>query len=108
MLTPRHRVKKLLGRVLGVGGHEAQAKVAVNAVKPREKSGKVYLLRKPLAVRVHVLAQQGYFFIPGLHQSPALAVYIVRLAALLPAPHIGHDTVGAEVVAAVHGRDPGP
>ena len=33
---------------------------------------------------------------------------MLGLPALLPAPHVGHDAVGAEIVAAVHHRDPGP
>ena len=79
-----------------------------DGVDPAEELREVHRLLKPLAVGVHILAQEGDLFVAGLDKLPALLHHPVRMAAFLPAPDIGDNAVGTEVVAAQHHRDPGP
>ena len=60
-----------------------------------------------LAVGVHVLAQEGDVLIARRNELPCLPDHVLGLAGALPAPDVGHDAVGAEVVAAVHDGEPG-
>ena len=53
-----------------------------------------------IAVGVDILAQQSDVLVPGLHQLPDLLQNALGVPAPLPAPDIGYDAVGAEVVAA--------
>ena len=60
-----------------------------------------------LAVRVHILPQQGDFFIAISHCLLYFPDNIFRQTAALPPPHIWHDAIGAEIIAAVHDWHPG-
>ena len=93
--------------VLGVAGHEPDVVVTGHGAQQVEQVGKVDLLFQALAVAVHVLAQQGDLLVTGLHKTPELGQDVARLAALFAAADVGHDAVGAEVVAAVHDGQPG-
>ena len=106
MLTPGHGVEQLEAGVLGLGGHEADEIVAGNFVQCGQQVGKVVAGAKVFAVGVDVLAQQGDLLISLGSQLAHLADDLLRVAAALTAPDIGHDAVGAEVVAAVHDADP--
>ena len=103
-----HGIKQLIAGVLGLRGHEADQVVALDFVNGREQIGKVPIRVQVLAVGVHILAQQRDLLIPGLYQLPDLGENLLRLAAALTAADIGHDAVGAEVVAAVHDGYPRP
>ena len=59
------------------------------------------------AVAVDVLTQQRDVLVPGGDQLPRLGDHVVKAARALASAHIGHDAVGAEVVAAVHDAQPG-
>ena len=101
-----HRPKELFRGVLGVAGHEPQHIVPRYLIKLRQQVGEIRALRKALAVAVHVLTQQGDVLIPRRHQRLRLGDHVCRTPAALPAPDIGHDAVGAEVVATVHDGKP--
>ena len=107
LFAPGHGLKELLGGVLGVGGHKANEEVAGDVVDLRQQVGKVHGVVQVLAVGVYVLAQQGNVLVPLLHQLPHLGENVLGLPGALPAPDIGHDAVGAEVIAAVHDGHPG-
>ena len=106
----RDGVDQLAAGVLGVAGHEADVVIPRHGAQQVEQVGEVHLLPlvQPLAVAVDVLAQQGDLLVAGLHQALELGQDVRRAAALFPAADVGHDAVGAEVVAPVHDGQPGP
>ena len=67
----------------------------------------VAALVEVLAVAVDVLAEEGDVLIPGLDEAARLCHDVVKAPGALPAPDVGDDAVGAEVVAAVHDGEPG-
>ena len=102
-----HHVKQPGRGVLGVAGHEADEIFSRDPVDVRQQVGEVVVQIQIVAVGVHVLAQQGDVLVPRLHQLPDLRQHGLGVPAPLPAPDVGHDAVGAEVVASVHDGDPG-
>ena len=107
MAAGGHHVEQLVAGVLGLGGHEAQEIVAVDLVQVGQQIGKIIAGAQILAVGVDVLPQQGDFPEALGHQLPHLVDDPLRVAAAFPATDVGHDAVGAEVVAAVHDGHPG-
>ena len=101
-----HGFEQLFRGVLGVAGHEADEKIPRNVVDHADQIGEVHAAVQILAVGIHVLPQQGDVLIALIHQLPGLSEDVLRQAGALPAPHIGHNAVGAEVVAAVHDGKP--
>ena len=99
-------VKELAAGVLGVRGHEAQAEFARKLRNLRHEVGKVHAAGQILAIRIDVLAQQGDLLVARGDQPAALLQHVLRAAAALTAAHVGHDAVGAEIVAAVHHGHP--
>ena len=102
-----HGIKQLFCGVLGVAGHEPQQEFAGQLGQFRQQVREVHAAVEVLAVGVDVLAQQGDVPAAVFHQLLHLGNDILGLAAPLPAPDIGHDAVGTEVVAAIHDADPG-
>ncbi len=100
-------VNELMAGVLRVAGHEADLIIAGHRAEQVEQVGKIHLLFQALAVAVDILAQQGDLLVARFHKAPELGQDIAGLAALFAAADIGHDAVGAEVVAAVHNGQPG-
>ena len=100
-------VKELVAGVAGMGGHEAQAEFAGDLSHRRHQIGKIHPQTQILAVGIDVLAQKGDLLVAGGDQLPALFQNVLRLTGALPSPDVGHDAVGAEIVAAVHDRHPG-
>ena len=90
-----------------MAGHKSQQEFTGQLGQFRQQVCKVYAAIEILAVGIDVLAQQGDVTAAAFHQLFHLGNDILRLAAPLPAPDIGHDTIGTEVVAAVHDADPG-
>ena len=71
-----------------------------------DQIGKIHPQAQILPVGVHVLAQEGDVLIPGGDQLPGLGHHLLGTAGALPAPDVGDDAVGTEVVAAVHDGEP--
>ena len=105
---PGHGVKELLGGVSGVAGHKPDQEIAGKLGNLSQKIRKIHAAVQILAVGVDVLAQKGDFLAAVLNEFPAFCQNAFAFAAPLPAPDIGHDAVGAEIVAAVHDGHPGP
>ena len=103
-----HHVDKLPAGVLRVAGHKAQQVVPRDAVELGQQGGKAAPGPGVPAVGVDVLPQQRDVAVARLHQPAHLVKDRLPAAAALPPPHIGDNAVGAEVVAAVHHRDPCP
>ena len=101
-----HGAEELLRRVLGVAGHEADEKLARNVVYHAYEVGKIRFAAEVAAVGVYVLPQQGYVLVAVGDELPRLGHDILRTAGALPAADVWHDAVGAEIIAAVHDRQP--
>ena len=99
-------IDQLMAGVLGVAGHKADMIIAGHGAQQVEQVGEIDLLLQTLAVTVHVLTQQGDLLIARFHKAAELGKDIAGLAALLAAADVGHDAVGAEVIAAVHDGQP--
>ncbi|MPN11158.1 hypothetical protein SDC9_158459 [bioreactor metagenome] len=95
-----HGLKEFRRRVLGVTCHKPNEVVALYGIQPCEKRW------KSPAVGVDVLPEQRDVLITRFDKTPDLFFNTSRVAAALPAPRVGHDAVGAEVVAAVHCGNP--
>ena len=106
MLLRGNRVDELAAGVLRMARHEADLVVAGDFAQQVQKVGKVDGMFQPLAVAVDVLAQEGDLLIALLDKLPELCQNCGGLAAALPPADVGHDAVGAEVVAPVHDGQP--
>ena len=100
----RHNVDQLVACVLGVAGHKAQDKIALDLVKLGKQIGKIVVLA--LGVGVDVLPKQRNILVALCHQLANLGNDLLLISAALSAAHIGHDAIGAEIVAAVHNGHP--
>ena len=100
-------IDQLTAGILGVAGHKADLVIARNGAQQVEQIGKIRLFFQTFAIAVYVLAQQGDFFIALFHQGFELCQNIRRGAAALAPAHIGHNAVGAEIIAPVHDGQPG-
>ena len=101
-----HRLYKLIGAILGMRGHKSYDKISVKGVKPSPAAAQSLWDFQDFSVGVDILAEQGNFLISVLYHLPRLVYDGLGIAAAFPAPDIGHNTVGAEIVAAVHYRQP--
>ena len=106
MAAGGHHVEQLVAGVLGLGGHEADEVVALDLVQVGQQISKIIAGAQILAIGVDVLPQQGDLLEAVGHQLPHLVDDPLRVAAAFPAADVGHDAVGAEVVAAVHDGHP--
>ena len=97
-----NQVDQLPGAVLGVGGHKADAEIPLQRLDAAQQVGEGDRLAQSLAIGVDVLAQQQNLLVAHRQNLPCLPHNLVRFTADLPPAHIGHDAVGAEIVAAVH------
>ena len=85
-----------------MGGHEPDAELPGDGVDLFQQLGK----GDAPGVGVDILAQEGDILVALPHQALHLPENVLRPAAPFPAPDIGDDAVGAEVVAAIHHRHP--
>ena len=100
------RVKQLVARVLRVARHEAEPELARQLRDLGQQIGKIDAAVEILAIGVHVLPQQRDVLVARGDQRVYLFQDLIRPARPFAAPHVGHDAVGAEIVAAVHDRHP--
>ena len=97
-----HYLDKLIRGVLWVACHKANEEVTGKRGYTREKLGKIYIR----VIGVYVLTEEGYFLYACGNKLAALLQYCLTFAAAFPAPYVRDYAVGAEVVAAVHYRNP--
>ena len=88
-----------------MAGHVADAADAVHPVHSLQQVREVHT--HALAVGINVLSQQGDLRDPLLRQGSDLGHHLQKLPGTLAPPHVGHDAVGAEVVAAEGDVDEG-
>ena len=94
---------QLIGNVLGMRGHKAHAR-NIQLIEPVKQLRKV---RAAAHIGVDILAQQHDFLNAAVGQRLGLLDNFVHIAAALPPAHIGHDAIGAVIIAAVHNVDVG-
>ena len=101
-----YRINKLMGAVLRVRGHKAYSEIPRQRVYAPQKLRKADTAVQPLAVGIYILPQKGYFPVPCGNHFFSLGNYRLRLPRALAPPYIRHYAVGAEIIAAVHYRQP--
>ena len=91
-------------------GHKANVIISLDLVNISEQVRKIVDLTVValciLTVAVDVLTEQSYILVSCFNQSPDLGDNILGSAASLSSADVRHDTVGAEIFASVHYRDP--
>ena len=87
-------------------GHEADEEIPGNLGDSFQQVGKILPLGQVFSIGVDILTKQCDFLCAALNQTAALGENILKFPAALPAPDVGHDAVGAEIVAAVHDGHP--
>ena len=115
MFAVPERFDQIVRQILGVARHKADPLDPFHFVHHAQQLCEIHLLSfrflqvtvaalsvLHLAVGVYVLAQQRDLLAAACRQLLHLRQDVLRTAAPLPAPRIGHDAVSAEVVAAVH------
>ena len=75
--------------------------------KAAKQIGKININAEILAVGVDVLSEKGNLSVACGNQFAQLFFDLLRVSRTLSAADIRHDTVGTEIVAAVHDREPG-
>ena len=90
-----------------MAGHKADEKIPVQLGDLRQQIRKIHAAIQILAVGIYILSQQSDLLNAGGGKFSALSQDVLRSAAALPSPHIGHDAVSAEIIAAVHDAYPG-
>ena len=106
LFTVAYRINKLVGAVLRVRGHKAYSEIPRQRVYATQKLRKADTAFKPLAVGIYILPQKGYFPVPCGNHFFSLGNYRLGLPRALAPPYIWHYAVGAEIIAAVHYRQP--
>ena len=106
MPAVRHHVNQFIRQILGMAGHEADAG-DIQPVQFPQEPGEGGAARQTLAVAVHVLPQEHDLLHAAVAEFLRFPQDGLHIPAALPPAHIGHDAVGAEVVAAIHDGDVG-
>ena len=99
-------INKLFRTVFRVGSHKADFKVAGQVVHRAQKLGKIHRCLVVFAVGIDVLPQKGDFFIAGGDDFARFAQHLFGFAAAFTPADIRHDAIRAEIVTAVHNRQP--
>ena len=102
-----HDEGELSRKVLGVRRHEAQAELALDPGAAVQKLGEGHPPVPVAVVGIDILPQEGDLLIPLTDEAFDFFQNDLGPAGALSASHIGHDAIGAEVVAPVGDVHPG-
>ena len=105
-IVPDH-ADQVIGQILGMGGHEADALYTIHLAHLIEKLCKADGILQPFSVGIDVLSKQHDLAHAVCSQVLRLSQDLPGISASLAPAHIGHDAVTAEVVAAEHDIDAG-
>ena len=106
VLTFCNSLDNLLAHIARMAGHIMNTLNAGNSIYTAQQLGEGILIAKILAVGINVLAQQSKFLVAILHRCLNLGNNIIDATAALATAYIRHDTIGTEIVAAIHNRNP--
>ena len=101
-----HGVEELFGRISRVTGHKADLEITGDLGDQFQQISEVNTTIQILAIGVNILTQEGNITNSTFDQFSALGQNILRLAAPFTASDIGHNAVGAEIIAAIHDGNP--
>ena len=105
-LTRRNGIEQFGSGILGMGSHKANGEVTLNGVDTAKQLGKIDAMTLPFSVGIHVLSQQSNLFIARRNQFTSFFENNLRVATALTATDVGHDAVGAEIIATIHNGQP--
>ena len=97
-----HDCNQIIRQIFRMRRHKPNPLQSLNLLYHLQKLRKGDRLFQIFSVRIHILPKQHDLNYPVCHQTFNLPDNILRLPAPLPAPHIRHNTIAAEVVAAKH------
>ena len=89
-------------QILWMGCHIANPAQAFNLIQFLQQAGKIGAVLQIQTVTIYILTQQCNFHHTVGHQLFHFLHDIGLFTAPFPPSHIRHDTVGAEIIAAVH------
>ena len=107
VLTFCNSLDNLFAHITRVASHIMNTLNTGNNIHTAQQLSESVLVAKILAVGINVLSQQSKFFITILHRCLNLGNNIIDATAALASAYIRHDAVGAEIIAAIHNRNPG-
>ena len=85
--------------------HETDPSQSLNGFQHPEKLCEGYRFLQCLSIGIHILSQKHNFRDAVSYKAFHFFYDCLRTAASLTAPHIGYDTVTAEIIAAEHDID---
>ena len=97
----------LFAHITRVASHIMNTLNTGNSIHTAQQLSEGILVTKILAVGINVLAQQSELLVAFLNCSLNLGNNIIDATAALASAYIRHDAVGAEIIAAIHNRNPG-
>ena len=106
-LRTRHHFNELVRQILWMGCHKADAADSFHLLHPPQQLGKGNGVLQIFSVGIDILSQEHNLHHALRGQALHLPQDFLGFAASLPPPHIGHNAVAAEIVAAKHDIDPG-
>ena len=96
-----HHLDELIREILRVRGHIAYAPETRQLCHGGEQLREARAARDVIAIGIDILTEQGDLETAIRDQLLALTEDRRRITRLLPTPHVRHDAVGAEIIAAV-------
>ena len=89
-----------------MAGHKPDQELPGDLGNFGQQIGKIDLFFQVFAVGVYILTQESDLLCTGFDNLAALSQNVLHFPAAFPTTDIGDDTVGAEIVAAIHNGNP--
>ena len=86
-----------------MAGHKANDEIALDLGNRRKKPREGHIG----IIGVDVLTKEGYLPNSAIYKRKAFRKNICAASASFPAPDVRNDTIGAEIITAVHNGNPG-
>ena len=102
-----YHIDDFVAHILGVRGGEAYAHLRSRFSHYAQQIGKTgdVALFVNVMIRIDILSQEGHFFKSSIAHIGKFVEDAARLATAFATAGIGHDAIGAEVVASSHDAD---
>ena len=106
LFTLGNSIQKFYRTILGMRGHKAYSEISVDCIDFTKKSCEINVVFESLTVRVNVLSEKHYLLEACVYHFASLGYNLFFSSGNLSSSDVWHDTVGTEIVAAVHYRKP--